>query len=255
MKTTSHLLIYISGHGYGHVAQVAPVINALSALIPDLRITLCTAVPKGFLQSRIRSAFQYLPYEADFGMCMVSPFEVEVMASMQAYAAFHQNWEEKVAAESVVISKLAPDLVLSDVAYLPLASAAKSGVPAIAMCSLNWADIFEHYCSEMSGAVEILQQIKMAYEQAEHFLRLLPAMPMPWLQNKRDMLTVAETSKNRRAEIIRLVNCTNKTRLILVSMGNCDPPESTKLAACCRSALAGCTGLVGTDSARGYVGF
>jgi hypothetical protein len=35
---------------------------------------------------------------------------------------------------------LQPDLVFSDVAYLPLAGAARAGIPSVSMCSLNWAD-------------------------------------------------------------------------------------------------------------------
>ena len=40
-----------------------------------------------------------------------------------------------------MLRRLAPDLVLTDVAYLPLAGAAQAGIPALSMCSLTWADL------------------------------------------------------------------------------------------------------------------
>ena len=35
-----HLLADISGHGLGHLSQIAPVLNALAALCPTLRLTV-----------------------------------------------------------------------------------------------------------------------------------------------------------------------------------------------------------------------
>ena len=38
MKPDPHLLLAVSGHGYGHLAQCAPVINALWQRLPRLRL-------------------------------------------------------------------------------------------------------------------------------------------------------------------------------------------------------------------------
>ncbi|HZV98000.1 MAG TPA: hypothetical protein VFF74_03325 [Methylophilaceae bacterium] len=219
MRLSPHLLVCISGHGYGHVAQVAPILNALAELIPDLRLTLRTTVPLAYLRKRITPEFHYLPEATDFGMIMHSALEVDAAASMQAYAEFHNDWTAKVAAESQVIASLAPDMVLSDVAYLPLAGAAALGIPSAAMCSLNWADVFSHYCGDQPGAAQILRQIEQAYLQATVFLRLKPAMPMPWLINQRSIGPVAQPGKNRRQELNARLGLTEQDKLVLVSMG------------------------------------
>ena len=57
----------------------------------------------------------------------------------------------------------APDIVMTDVAYLPLAAAGLLGIPSVSLCSLNWADIFRHYCTNKSGAENILREIESAY--------------------------------------------------------------------------------------------
>jgi hypothetical protein len=48
-------------------------------------------------------------------------------------------------AEARLLAELQPDLVLSDVAYLPLAGAARAGIASVAMCSLNWAELFAYF--------------------------------------------------------------------------------------------------------------
>lgn len=219
MNSTPHLLVCISGHGYGHVAQVAPVLNALAQLLPGLRLTLRTTISEAHLRSRVATEFRYISEATDFGMVMISALEVQVEESMRAYAEFHADWPSRVKAEAGAIKELAPDLVLSDVAYLPLAGACLAGIPSIAMCSLNWADIFRYFCGAMPGAVEILQQIEQAYLQSETFLRLLPAMPMPWLANQQAIGPVARLSINRRHEINQKLGLSGKDKLVLVSMG------------------------------------
>lgn len=219
MNKTPHLLVCISGHGYGHVAQVAPVLNVLHQLVPGLRLTLRTSVSEDFLRMRVTSEFRYIAQDTDFGMHMLSALEVDVAASMRAYAEFHADWPAKVEAESAIIAELTPDLVLSDVAYLPLAGAARLGIPSVAMCSLNWADIFRYFCSDETGAGEILQQMESAYAQSEAFLCLQPSMPMRWLGNRRNVGPVAELATNRRHEIDRKLGLSAEHKLVLVSMG------------------------------------
>ncbi len=219
MNPTPHLLVCISGHGYGHVAQAAPVLNALSRLLPGLRLTLRTTIPEAHLRSRVAAEFRYIAEATDFGMVMLSALEVQVEASMRAYTEFHADWPSRIKVEAAAIKALAPDLVLSDVAYLPLAAASQVGIPSIAMCSLNWADIFRYFCGALPGAAEILQQIEQAYLQSEAFLRLLPAMPMPWLANQRIIGPVAQLGINRRREINATLGWSDKNKLVLVSMG------------------------------------
>ena len=43
----------ISGHGYGHAAQVVPVLNALGRLVPNLSAILRTSVPADFFEPRL----------------------------------------------------------------------------------------------------------------------------------------------------------------------------------------------------------
>ena len=45
MSQSPHLHIAVSGHGFGHAAQLSPIATALRDAVPDLRISLAGALP------------------------------------------------------------------------------------------------------------------------------------------------------------------------------------------------------------------
>ena len=214
-----HLLVCISGHGFGHVAQTAPVLNALKQLVPQLQLTIRSSVPYSHLRSRIPHEFNHVQDAVEPGMLMVSALEVDAERSLEAYMEFHQDWDARIEAETRLISALGPDVVLTNVAYLPLEGAARLGIPAVAMCSLSWADILRDFCVGMPGAAPILQQIEQAYLQSHVFLRLEPAMPMSWLERQRLLGPVAQPRRSQREKINELLGIQPDSKLILVSMG------------------------------------
>jgi UDP:flavonoid glycosyltransferase YjiC (YdhE family) len=215
-----HLVVSISGHGYGHVAQTAPVLDALNARLPQLRLTIRSPVTPEYLRSRIKAPFEHLGSEGDIGMVMSSALDVRVADSRAAYRAFHANWDARVEEEAQLLRELQADLVLSNVGYLPLAGAQRAGIANVALCSLNWADIYRHYC----GADEIAAQIYSCYAATDAFLRATPGMAMADLPNLVPIAPIATQGRNRRAELDHHLHLakdekSKNEKLILVSLG------------------------------------
>src|SRR3990172_5313268 len=143
-----HLVVSISGHGFGHVAQTAPILNLLHQRMPQLRLTVRSAVPLSHLRSRIHAPFTHLPGDNDIGMLMSSALDVRVEDSCAAYRALHADWGMRVADEARLLRELKTDMVFSNVMYLPLAGVQRAGIANTALCSLNWFDIYRHYFGE-----------------------------------------------------------------------------------------------------------
>ncbi len=215
MDKQPHLLVCISAHGFGHVAQTAPVLNALHARVPKVRITIRSMAPLEHLRSRVHVPFEYVCEGEDIGMLMSSPLDVNVDASAEAYQAMHRDWDAKVMHEAGTLRELAPDFVLSNVGYLPLAGAHRAGIPCAAMSSLNWADIYTHYCR----SPQVASQIQAAYNNADVFLRPTPGMPMHGLRRLYLVGPVVDVGRNRRDEINARFNWALGNRLVLVSLG------------------------------------
>ena len=214
-----HLLVAITPHGFGHVAQVAPVINALRGRFPALQVTLLTSLPEAFLRGRIEGSFRYMAQAADFGLVMKSALDIDLDASAAAYAQLHRDWQQRVAEEVCRLESLEPDLVLADVPYLTLAAARQAAIPAAALCSLNWADIYRHYFTHRKEADGILAQMESAYRSARVFLCPEPSMPMSFLDNRVSIGPVAAQGQCRRDELMRQLGLDPGTSLVLVAPG------------------------------------
>ncbi|MBI5890010.1 MAG: hypothetical protein HZB47_04950 [Nitrosomonadales bacterium] len=210
-----HLVVSISGHGFGHVAQTAPILNLLHRQMPQLRFTVRSSVPLPHLRSRIRVPFEHVPSEGDIGMLMTSALDVSVEASRAAYARFHAGWDDRVAAEARLLRDLGADAVFSNVGYLPLAGAQRAGLPNAALCSLNWFDIYRHY----AGDDRIAAQILACYASADGFLRATPGMAMETLSNIVPVAPIAAVGENRRGELERRLELSKDEKLVLVSLG------------------------------------
>lgn len=213
------LFVAISGHGYGHLAQTAPVLQALHAMAPDVQLVVQSALPRALLAGRLAMPFEHIPEATDCNLVMRDAVRVDVPASLAAYRAFHDGWPGKVDAWARRLEALRVDAVFSNVGYLPLAAAQRAGLPAMAMCSLNWADIFAHYLGGEAGAGPLLEIMGAAYAGARAFLRPTPAMPMGNLGNAVAMPPVAQAGRAQRTALRSRLGLAADQRLVLIGMG------------------------------------
>ena len=217
-----HLFVDISSHGFGHLAQAAPILNALCQHLPELRLTVRCGLAPEKLRSRLKGNFTHLPGSSDFGYVMLDAVSIDFTATAEKYRAMHADWAQRVNDEAELLDHLQADLVLTDVAYLPLAGAARAGIPSLSMCSLNWADLFAHFFGHEPWAPQIHREILAAYRAADCFLRLTPAMPMHELPGARPVAPVAALGQNRRAELLKTLGCAPDERLVMIAFGGFD---------------------------------
>ena len=215
MNPSPHLVVSISGHGFGHVAQTAPVLNQLHQIMPTLRMTVRSSVPLEHLRTRIRAPFEHLCSSGDIGMVMSSALEVNVEKTRAAYREFHANWDARVKEEGALLLELKADMVFSNVGYLALAGAQQAGITNAALCSLNWSDIYRHCC----GNDEITSQIQSCYAGTDAFLRATPGMEMSDLAQRVPVAPIAEIGTNRRDELFAHLKLSTQEKLVLISMG------------------------------------
>ena len=219
MSMIHHLYVALSGHGFGHLAQVAPILNEWRRRWPEARLTLQSVVPETVVRERISGPFNLVVGAADFGMVMVDALEVNVAASLAAYRAFHAEWATRLAWQENLLREAMPDGLLADVPYLTLAAAARLNIPALALCSLNWADILAGYCPDEPDLPALRAPMLAAYHRAIAFLQPTPSMPMPDLRNARAIGPVAALGRERRVEINRRLGLRGNETLVLMGLG------------------------------------
>ncbi len=219
------LYISISHHGLGHLAQTAPVLHALRARQPDLEFVVQSALPLAHLEARLPGPFTHLsatpPRDtqlseaAETAFVMHDALRVDVPASRAAFAAFHARLSQRIDALAGDLDRLKVDAVFSNVAYLPLLAAQRSGRSAWACCSLNWADIYAHYL----GRDATWEAMAHAYAGASAFFQPAPSMVMDGLTNRQPVGPLARHGLAHRTEMAAALNIDAEHRWWLVGMG------------------------------------
>jgi len=219
MMTSPRLLFAVSGHGYGHLAQCAPVINALWREIPELHVTVCGVLPRNVVAGRLERNFTFLPVELDPVLRMHNAWEIDVPASRRVYRGFHRDWQAGLEHDTNLLATLAPDLVLADIPYRILRAARVRDIPAIALCSLNWAAVYTACCAEDDEDAALVADMLECYRSAALFLAPDPALPMPELDNYRTIGPIARRGSSRRQELADRFNLPAVTRFVLIALG------------------------------------
>jgi UDP:flavonoid glycosyltransferase YjiC (YdhE family) len=209
----------ISSHGFGHVAQSAPVLNRLYELRTDITIVIQCDAGREWLQQRLHFPFEHVQHDTDFGMLMKDAFTIDAQASHQRYCEIHQQWPDRVAETAQLLKQYQPALVYSNIAYLANAAAAMLSVPVVNLCSLSWYHIYRSYCATLPGAQQVLDDMLQAYNYAEVFLAPEPSMPMTEIAHVKAIGTIAKIGQDRGNEIREQYQLSAQTKLVLVSHG------------------------------------
>ena len=224
------LLVSISAHGLGHLAQTAPVVRAIAQAHPGIAITVLTGIPEAAVRVRIPVAFEHVGSSDDFGLLMRTPVEPLRAETAKRYVELHAGWEERVTSLAGWMRAEGFGLVLSNVGYTAIAAARRAGIPAVAMSSINWVDVLQCYCGAFAGMAGVIAQIESTYRSADAFLKVVPGLPMPWLPTT-DLSPIVARGRNRRDELAKLFNLRSDTRIVVFSVSELAPPSPPALPA------------------------
>lgn len=214
-----HLLLAVTAHGYGHLAQCAPVVESLRRRIPGLRLTLQGDIDPCFARRRLPPGYTQIRQAADVGLLMDGPLVTRWAESLDAYRDFEAGYEGRLAHQMALLRDLAPDLVLADAPWLPLDAARRLGIPSVGLCSLSWYDILRASPVADQVPAGILERMARAYGEADLFIRPAPAMPMEWLPNGVDVGPIAQRRPDRGAEIRARLGLPASRPLALLQFG------------------------------------
>ena len=244
---SKHIVAAISSHGLGHLAQIAPIINAMyrqsvAGQRPAFTLQVRAQLSQDVLRERIEAPFTCCGTSDDFGMVMHDALRVNLTQSLATYAKLHQHWSEHTERVASELASHQAQALIADTPYLTVAAAKALGIPSVAICSLNWADILHECVRQCPGALEdaglshtrfeqIIDQIHNAYASADLILQPAPAMPSRRLPVKAiDPLMQAPQEADRAALLTSIAQHTGRhyqaqdVWIVLTSMGGLDLP-------------------------------
>ena len=210
----------ISAHGFGHAAQVVPVLNALGRLVPDLRVLLRTTVPASFFEDRLEIPWELSVVQQDVGCIQNGPLAIDMEATWLEHARFHATWAERIQAEVQAMRTEGPDAILADTPYLAVAAGAEAAIPAVALVSLTWDLILSDYPAPPHiDRQSLLQSIRQAYARADVALRITPAPKLESFARIIDIGPIAEPATPAREQLSTVLGLAPGERAVLVGFG------------------------------------
>src|SRR5437870_4061245 len=207
----------ISSHGFGHAAQVVPVLNELGRRVSGLTSILRTSAPARFFEANLKVAWEVSPGEQDVGCVQHGPMRIDVAATWAEHRRFHEQWEDKVAAEVRAIRSVKPAFVLSDISYLAIEAGARADVPAVGLCNLSWDGILKLFFEPgRHEQVDVIRRIQESYRLADLMIRIAPGIPMEAFRTIVDVGPVAQLSTPQPARLRAAVGAEAHERVVLL---------------------------------------
>lgn len=210
----------ISAHGFGHAAQVVPVLNTLGRLVPDLRVLLRTTVPASFFKGRLVIPWEVSAVQQDVGCIQNGPLTIDMETTWLEHKQFHATWADRIQTEVEAMRAARPDMILADTPYLAVAAGAEAAIPTVALASITWDLILSDYLAP--GHIDsqtLIHSIRQAYGRADLALRVTPSPKMEIFKRTIDIGPISEPAPPARDQITKLLNLAPGERIVLVGFG------------------------------------
>jgi UDP:flavonoid glycosyltransferase YjiC (YdhE family) len=213
------LFVAVTAHGYGHLAQVAPVVSEIKRRLPALEISLQGNVSPAFAKARLPAGFRHLQSAADVPLPMDGPLTTRWADGLADYVAFDLDYAAQQRQQRRLFDEIRPDLVLADIPWLPLDVARSMGIPCAGLCSLSWYDILVESPVGHQLPAPLTARMQRAYSGADLFLRPAPSMPMSWLPNGRDIGPIAQPHRRDPRRLRERIGRLDSEQLVLMQFG------------------------------------
>ncbi len=210
----------ISGHGYGHAAQVVPVLNALGRRVPGVTAILRTTVPASFFHDRMTIPWTHQPVQQDVGCVQNGPLEIDVPATWDALEQFHADWDRRVEDEAAAIRAARPQLILADTPYLASEAGLHANTPVVALANFTWDAVLTPFLHpDMPAQRTLIESIVRSYSHASLALRIAPGLPLDVFRDVRGIGPIADPAPSRRAELRYRLAVADREQVVLVGFG------------------------------------
>ena len=222
------LAYYITAHGFGHGVRSCDILRAFNQSYPDVPVTVVSDLPASFLRHRLPSAANsFRAASFDVGMVQLDSVRIDLPATMRKVEALYARREEHIAGEASFLDGARIALVVVDIPAIPLESAARLGIPGLAVGNFGWDWIYSAYIQDDPRWDTFRQFFAEGYSKANLLLRLPFSDAMSTFGCIEDIPLVASPGRNRRAEIAELTGCSVEKRWVLLSFASLEwSPEA-----------------------------
>jgi hypothetical protein len=214
------IVVYISGHGFGHASRQIELIREVCGQRRDVRVIVRTSAPRWLFAPVEHAAVEVQTLETDTGVVQFDSLSLDEEQTVGNAARFFADFERRVAVEAELIRGLGASLVVGDVPPLACAAAERARIPSLVIGNFTWDWIYGAYPAFDRIAPEVIPAIRRAYAATTRALRLpLHGGFEPMTAVTRDIPFIARRSTRDAAETRARLGLTGDRPIVLTSFG------------------------------------
>lgn len=209
------IVIYTSGHGFGHAVRCAELCRALLRLDPEGRVQVRTEAP-GWI---FPSGTDVVRRRLDIGVVQPESLRIDPSATLARYAEHAEHEDDLITAEAAELRAAGARLVVADVPSAAFAVAERAGVPGVGLANFSWDWIYEPYVADEPAHAPLLDRLRGQYARATCLLRLPFHGDLSVFPHIEDVPLIARRSGADRATTRRALGLPAEAPLVLLSFG------------------------------------
>lgn len=216
------LLFDISAHGFGHLMQALPVVQAIVDSRPDIELVLRSGHSTQTIRGTgaLRTPFEILPPpEFTAFPIMHNAVTIDVSATIEKCLESALAFDLIVDGDQEILDRHRIDAVVSDICPFSLVAAQRTGRANVAMCSLQWADVLRFVPALASKCLVFIERLEAAYGAADSFLAPTPHCVNADLGNVKPIGVIARMGRNQRSRIAQVLGWNEASWIIIVTSG------------------------------------
>jgi hypothetical protein len=190
---------YISGHGYGHSVRSIQIIRELLDL--NAAIIIKTTAPAFLFKEGLSRPVQVIAEGFDVGLHQIDNIRFDLAKTKERVTALLASAEDRVEKEQIFLSGQGISGVVSDIPFIPLAAAGRSGLPSIGISNFSWDWIYSSYSKGDLDWVPLAEAIAGYYREGGLLLRLPFHGEMSAFPRIEDIPLVSRRSKKEKMKI------------------------------------------------------
>ncbi len=211
------IVCYISGHGFGHLAQMAPVLNLIHHIRPDCQFFIRCALPKQEIQSRLKFHFELDFTPVDVGVVQKNAVEEDRQSSIEQMQIWIDQMDWQVEQEIELLRPFNPSLIISNISPLAFPVAKALGIAGIGLATLDWHTIYAHWLDPDDA---MLKKLAEAYCQCDLLLTPPMAMDMQVFPKQHEIALISSQA----VEIQSAIASNTPSKRALILFGGCGSP-------------------------------
>ena len=202
------ILYFVSDHGLGHLSRSIAIMREFHDEVEFvIRNSNTQFIEKSLPNVKI------IPGKTDQGtLSQNNGISIDWEKSKSAIDIWYNQFNSTIIKEQEIISKINPDLIITDVSPLPLPISKKLSIPSIVISTFTWLDTFSNIPGFQNNFLSEL------YQNASMCIQLPLSTPMSIFKNKQKIGLVSKKPTKSKIDVRKSLGIKESKFLILINL-------------------------------------